>query len=198
MHDIEYIALFFEAVRKSTDLADGLTQVFEENKGVLLSGRDANSPQRKKWRLLGTKSHFHEETKVAPGPGSTLAWSLGQPRHLFVFGFHAGATWTRESSASGRVEVKVGVGASWDGIRGAVAPNAGVSQGSGTARHCLRAAAPNQALRGAGQARPAASIHTCALKVRILFSRPPPQRGSRLSCACGGKNISRSSGQAIS
>ena len=93
------------------------------------------------------KSHFHEETKVAPGPGSTLAWSLGQPRHLFVFGFY-GATWARKNSASGRVEVKVGVGASWDGIRGAVAPNAGVSQGSGTARHCLRAAAPNQALRG--------------------------------------------------
>ena len=40
----EYIALFFEAVRKSTDLADGLTQAFEESKGVLLSGRDANSP----------------------------------------------------------------------------------------------------------------------------------------------------------
>ena len=93
-------------------------------------------------------SHFHEETNVgAPGAGVTLAWSLGQPRHLFVFGFHS-ATWTRENSASGRVEVKVGVGASWDGIRSAVAPNAGVSQGSGTARHCLRAAAPNQALRG--------------------------------------------------
>lgn len=40
----KYIALFFEAVRKSTDLADGLTRVFEESKGVLLSGRDANSP----------------------------------------------------------------------------------------------------------------------------------------------------------
>ena len=39
-----YIALFFEAVRKSTDLADGLTQVFEESKGVLLSGSDADSP----------------------------------------------------------------------------------------------------------------------------------------------------------
>ena len=37
-----YIALFFEAVRKSTDLADGLTRGFEESKGVL-SGRDANS-----------------------------------------------------------------------------------------------------------------------------------------------------------
>ena len=41
---LTYIALFFEAVRKSTDLADGLTRVFEESKGVLLSGRDANSP----------------------------------------------------------------------------------------------------------------------------------------------------------
>eukprot|EP00964_Phaeocystis_antarctica_P123919 scaffold87632_cov58-Phaeocystis_antarctica.AAC.1 len=38
------IALFFAAVRKSTDLADGLTRVFEESKGVLLSGRGANSP----------------------------------------------------------------------------------------------------------------------------------------------------------
>ena len=38
------IALFFEAVRKSTDLADGLTQVFGQSRGVLLSGRDANSP----------------------------------------------------------------------------------------------------------------------------------------------------------
>ena len=50
----------------------------------------------------------------------------------------------------------------------------------------------------AGQARPATSIHTFAPKVRPFFSRPPPQRGSRLSCACGSKNISRSSGQAIS
>ena len=50
----------------------------------------------------------------------------------------------------------------------------------------------------AGQARPATSIHTCAPKVRPFFSRPPPQRGSRLCCACGGKNISRSSGPAIS
>ena len=41
---IKYIALSFEAVRKSTDLADGLTRFFEESKGVLLSGRDANSP----------------------------------------------------------------------------------------------------------------------------------------------------------
>ena len=41
---LTYIALFFEAVRKSTDLADGLTRVFEESKGVLLSGRGANSP----------------------------------------------------------------------------------------------------------------------------------------------------------
>ena len=39
-----YIALFSEAVRKSTDLADGLTRIFQESKGVLLSGRDANSP----------------------------------------------------------------------------------------------------------------------------------------------------------
>ena len=28
-----YIALFFEAVRKSTDLADGLTQVFGQSRG---------------------------------------------------------------------------------------------------------------------------------------------------------------------
>ena len=38
-----YIALFFEAVRKSTDLAYGLTRIFQESEGVLLSGRDANS-----------------------------------------------------------------------------------------------------------------------------------------------------------
>ena len=38
--DLLYIALFFEAVRKSTDLADGLTRIFQEIKGVLLSGRD--------------------------------------------------------------------------------------------------------------------------------------------------------------
>ena len=31
----------------------------------------------KKWRLLGTKSHFHEETKGAPGPGSHWLGRLG-------------------------------------------------------------------------------------------------------------------------
>ena len=33
---------------------------------------------KKKWRLLGTKSHFHEETNVgAPGPGSHWLGRLG-------------------------------------------------------------------------------------------------------------------------
>ena len=113
------------------------------------------------------ENFFMKKPRGAP---VTLAWSLAQPRHLFVFGSH-GATWTRGNSASGRVEVKVGVGASWDGIRGAVAPNAGVSQGSGTARHCLRAAAPNQALRGKrGQPRLFTLLRQT---VRPFFSRPP-------------------------
>eukprot|EP00964_Phaeocystis_antarctica_P004755 scaffold2575_cov35-Phaeocystis_antarctica.AAC.1 len=49
-----------------------------------------------------------KKPRARRGRAVTLAWLLGQPRHLFVFGFH-GATWTRENSASGRVEVKVGV-----------------------------------------------------------------------------------------
>jgi len=124
----------------------------EEDEGAVVhdfraQARARASPSSTELWHSTERVHLTRASWACAGAGVTLAWSLGQPRHLFVFGFH-GATWTRENSASGRVEVKVGVGASWDGIRSAVAPNAGVSQGSGTARHCLRAAAPNQALRG--------------------------------------------------
>ena len=54
-----------------------------------------------------------------------------------------------------------------------MAPNAGVSQGSGTARHCLRAAAPNQALRGKrGQPR----LFTLMRQRWGLFFRAPSHK----------------------
>ena len=73
----EYIALFFEAVRKSADLADGLIRFFEEIKGVLLSGR-YNSPcgsrSGGKWRLLGPKAIFMK--KPSRGAPVTLLGRL--------------------------------------------------------------------------------------------------------------------------
>ena len=42
--------------------------------------------------------HFHEETK---GRARHTAWSLEQPRHLFVFGFHGATCRARGNSASG-------------------------------------------------------------------------------------------------
>ena len=69
----EYIALFFEAVRKSADLADGLIRFFEEIKGVLLSGR-YNSPcgsrSGEKWRLLGPKAIFMKKPRARRGRGT--------------------------------------------------------------------------------------------------------------------------------
>ena len=56
-----------EAVRKSTDLADGLTRIFEESKaGVLLSGRDicpsCGSRSEKHGDILG----WYSQCRVAP------------------------------------------------------------------------------------------------------------------------------------
>eukprot|EP00964_Phaeocystis_antarctica_P007310 scaffold3968_cov36-Phaeocystis_antarctica.AAC.1 len=98
---------------------------------------------------------------------------------------------------------RLALGLLGDGIRGAVAPNGGVSQGSGTARHCLRVAASPKP-SPAGQARPATSIHTCAPTVRpsssscSSFFLCATKEDLVFLCACGGKNISRSSGQVIS
>jgi len=71
----------------------------EEDEGAVVhdfraQARARASPSSTELWHSTERVHLTRASWACAGAGVTLAWSLGQPRHLFVFGFH-GATWTR-------------------------------------------------------------------------------------------------------